>query len=205
MSLIVWNHPEGKEIYSLDEFIELFDLNDISSQGPRFDLKKLDWVNGQWVRGMLDIVLAERIVAYSKHSKDEILRVLPLVKDRLNLLSEFDNLVEIFFAENLVEISGVDELRANLLGKHKDKELSKRMLQRALEELEHVESWNHEVLEKLMRGVLEEEGWKIGEFFMALRVGVTGRTATPPLFETMQALGKDLSLNRMREALALLD
>ncbi len=208
LSNIVWNHPEGKEIYDLDEFTRLFEVEKITSQGARFDLKKLDWVNGQWVRNMLDIELVSRLTThdevagtpYSKYSPEEIERVLPLVKDRLNLLSGFDDLVTIFYEDIEKIIESPEQWKLQLLGKHSDFDLTTKMLERALGVLEKTETWTHTVLEELMRGVLADEAWEIGDFFMVLRVAVTGRSATPPLFETMEVLGREVSLERIRKA-----
>ncbi len=233
LSNIVWNNPEGKEIYNFDEFIRLFEVKDVTSQGAKFDLKKLDWVNGQWVRNMLDIELTKRLtahdekeVAYSKYRKEQIALVLPLVKDRINLLSEFDDLVLFFFEEieavlkndlrkKNVEIDSVehdfsdrelaDYWRALLLGKNKDASLSLKMIEKALDIFQITESWEHTLLEKLMRELLTINEWKIGDFFMVLRVAVTGRSATPPLFETMEILGREVCLKRLTAALKVIN
>ncbi|MDQ3098737.1 MAG: glutamate--tRNA ligase [bacterium] len=212
MTNIVWKHPENKEIYSFVEFMQLFEIKDVTSQGPRFDLKKLDWVNGQWVRNIEDAELIKRLTeidevvekSHSKYSAEQISSVLPLVKDRLNLLSGFDDLALFFFEDVEKVIESQEQWKTLLLGKRNDIDLTREMLMKAIDVLTISETWTHDVLESLMRGVLESEGWKIGEFFMVLRVGVTGRSATPPLFETMEVLGKDLCLDRLNKALQIL-
>lgn len=210
LSNIVWNHPEGKEIYSFDEFTELFEVKNVTSQGARFDLKKLDWVNGQWIRSMRDEEIVNRLITpnelgkkYSKYSAKQIGRVLPLVKDRLNLLSGFDDLVVFFFEDLNSVIESNDQWKQLLLGKPKDADLTRRMLERSIVSLEKCDIWEHDILEKAMRDILDDEDWKIGEFFMVLRVAVTGRSATPPLFETMSVLGKDVCLDRIKRAYSL--
>jgi glutamyl-tRNA synthetase len=219
LSNIVWNHPEGKEIYAIDEFTRLFEIQSVTSQGARFDLKKLDWVNGQWIRSMQDSALAARIVGYSTHSYDDILRVLPLVKDRVGVLSDFDPLALFFFTDGVIPVVREDMLKKDstsvasdseirshfkqmLLGKVQDVELVQKMLKRALDEFSVTSSWEHRILEELMRGVVGAENWKAGDFFMSLRVAVTGRTATPPLFESMELIGKDECLRRITFALS---
>ncbi len=232
LSNIVWNNPEGKEIYSFEEFMRLFEIKDVTSQGAKFDLKKLDWVNGQWVRSLSDSELIRRLTekddvgnTYSRYTHQQILPVLPLVKERINLLAEFDDLVRFFFEEvdqvlksdlkrkavaagtldtNPTDQEASDHWKTLLLGKPKDAELTRRMLEKAHDVLSVTETWNHDILEGLMRGVLESEQWKIGDFFMVLRVAVTGRSATPPLFETMETLGKKVCLERLAMAIKVM-
>jgi glutamyl-tRNA synthetase len=199
MSLIVWNHPEKKEIYGLDEFVKLFEISGITSQGPRFDLAKLDWVNGQWIRTMLsEDDLIGRIKEYSQYSEEQIRKVLPLVKERLVRLDEFDGLVAFFFND----VENYDA--ALLIPKNKNADEVKEVLPTIMERLDGVSTWTHDELESVLRGVVEEKGWKVGELFMIVRVGVTGRTATPPLFETMEIIGKSECLTRLRNSLSLL-
>ncbi len=198
MSLIVWNHPEKKEIYGLDEFVNLFEISGITSQGPRFDLAKLDWVNGQWIRTMLtDSDLIQRIKAYSKYSVEQIERVLPLVKERLVRLDEFDELVAFFFND----VEAYDS--SLLIPKNKSAADVKDVLPTIIERLDVMSTWTHADLESALRGIVEEKGWKVGELFMVVRVAVTGRTATPPLFETMEVIGKPECLVRLRNSLSL--
>jgi glutamyl-tRNA synthetase len=200
MSHIVWNHPENKEIYDLAEFIQKFDISGISSQGPRFDLAKLDWVNGQWIRNMLsEKELSLRIKTFSKYSTEQIKNVLVLVKERLVRLNQFDELVSFFFEE--VE----DYDKSLLVPKTKDNNQTVEVLKKAVLKLESVEKWNHAEVEAPLRALVEESGWKVGELFMTLRVAVTGRSATPPLFETMEVLGKDVCLKRIQFAICYLE
>jgi glutamyl-tRNA synthetase len=223
MSLIVWNHPEGKEIYSLDEFIRLFEIADITSQGPRFDLKKLDWVNGEYIRAMNNNELISRLKPYSKYSEGQIRSVIDLIKERLVKLSDFDSYV-LFFFEKIPTVlktdleqlitegrasfeKGVDDyFKSMLLGRVKSESEVAAMLGLAQESLQLIDSenWSHSLLEQDMRGLLEREGWKIGDFFMVLRVALTGRTATPPLFESMEVIGKHETIQRIQDAIKLL-
>ncbi|MDQ3239336.1 MAG: glutamate--tRNA ligase family protein, partial [bacterium] len=228
MSGIVWNHPEGKEIYSLDEFIALFEVKDIASQGPRFDLKKLDWVNGEYIRAMGNVELIARLVGngcedkgYTQYSKDQVALVLDLVKERLVKLSDFDDYVKFFFEdindvlkfdiEKLHEsgrianrIGEMEYYKSLLLVKVKDEEVATQMIRSAVDVFLGVEDWKSEKIEEKMRVSLEENNWKIGDFFMVLRVGVTGRSATPPLFESMEIIGKEICISRLQNALKVL-
>lgn len=202
MSLIVWKNPEGKEVYGLDEFTRLFEISAISSQGPRFDLAKLDWVNGHWIRTMTnDQDLALRLTGkiggkvYTKYIDNDLSKILPLVKERLVRLSDFDELVSFFFED----ISGYDPKL--LIVKTRSTEETKNILNLVHKNLEKVTDWKHSEIEAPLRLLVETSGWKVGELFMAIRVAMTGRTATPPLFETMEVLGRDLCLERVEFAI----
>jgi glutamyl-tRNA synthetase len=94
LSNIVWRHPEGKEIYALEEFIARFDIGQITSQAPRFDLKKLDWINSQYIKSASDDRLMDLLTAFDPNLKKRspvlLLKIIPLVKERMRILSEFD-------------------------------------------------------------------------------------------------------------------
>jgi glutamyl-tRNA synthetase len=220
LSNIVWNHPEGKEIYSFEEFTRLFEIKDVTSQGPKFDLKKLDWMNGEYIRTVLsEDQLIERVRLYSQYSQTQIKLVLPLVRERLVMLSEFDSLVRFFF-EDLSVVLKEDYLAAKgseasdqecldywkslLLPKHHDAEETKKVLTEIRGSLDAVAEWNKEAIESVLRGLVERTGWKVGELFMLVRVSVTGRTATPPLFEMMELIDSKVILERIDKAIQIL-
>src|SRR3989344_5004498 len=99
LSNIVWNHPDGKEIYPRDEFIKLFEISDLQNKGARFDLQKLDWMNGEYIRAMSDEELAKRLQEFlvDHPAKDKILEVVPLIKERIKKLSDFVPLTNFFW------------------------------------------------------------------------------------------------------------
>jgi len=216
LSNIVWNNPEGKEIYSLQEFIRLFEIKDITSQGPKFDLKKLDWMNGEYIRNVVDEKdLVGRISHYSKYSQTDIARVLPLVRERLVTLSEFDDLVKFFFEDLAVvlvsdfekaqgRVGSEEEVLAAwkkmLIPKNKSVEDAKSVMSLVKLSLESVDAWTHDQLETPLRDLVEKSGWKVGELFMMIRVAVTGRSATPPLFESIEIIGAEATLSRIQSA-----
>src|SRR5690606_3778015 len=90
MSQLGWSHPEGKEIYSIDEMIATFSWDRVPKTGSVFSWDKLDWFNGQYIRAMSVKELSVRLEEYSRHDRAEIERLLPLIHDRLTVLSEFD-------------------------------------------------------------------------------------------------------------------
>jgi glutamyl-tRNA synthetase len=185
LSNIVWNHPEGKEIYSLEEFITLFDVTRITSQAPRFDLKKLDWVNGQYIRAMSDGELQKRITEFDERVRavdaDIVTRTIPLVKERMHILSDYWLLTGFLFEKpDALE----QPLQSNIMTG----------LGAALAPLHN---WTHEDMEQSIRMLAETKGWKAKDAFMQLRLAVTGKTVGPPLLESLEILGKAETLRRL--------
>ncbi|MGA2284806.1 MAG: glutamate--tRNA ligase, partial [Dehalococcoidia bacterium] len=139
-----------------------------------------------------------------------VARIVPLVQERIKRLDEAVALTAFFFVEGPLEYPG--EL---LLGKRPDgrpygrfagkPEEAAQALATAIKRVEGVDDWRHDALEGVLRPLAEELGLKAGDLFMLIRVAVTGQTATPPLFETMEVLGRERSLARLRDALARLE
>ncbi len=184
LSNIVWNHPEGKEIYDLDEFIKRFDVEKITSQGPRFDLKKLDWVNGQYIRALTDDALQTRVSEFdervSRADAKLVAKTMPLVKERMHVLSDYWSLASFFFTKP-------DSFETPL---------RKDMLSGLYETLTPVD-WKHEPMEQSIRQLAEKNSWKPKDVFMQLRLAVTGKTVGPPLLESLEILGKEETLIRL--------
>lgn len=188
-----WSHPEGKEIYDVDEMIAKFSWDRVPKTGSIFDFDKLQWFNGQYIRAMSDEEVALRLRDYSTHVYEDILRVLPLVKDRLVLLNEFDDLVAYLFEE-------LDYDKSQLIPKNQTAESTRLALAEAVQTLNDLGDWGQESWEAAIRQLAEKLGWKAGELFMTLRVAITFSTASPPLRESMVLLGREPSLARIQAA-----
>jgi glutamyl-tRNA synthetase len=190
-----WSHPEGKDIYSVDEMIELFSWDRVPKTGSIFDFDKLQWFNGQYIRALSNEQLAMRLLEYSTHAKAEIKRVLPLVHDRLVLLSEFDELAAFVFEELEYEVD-------LLVTKGKTIDETRDAIAQAADVLSKLEQpWTQEPWEAAIRGLAEKLGWKAGDLFMTLRVAVTFSKQSPPLLESMRVIGETKSLQRVQAAM----
>jgi len=194
LCLLGWSHPQEKEIFSLSEFIKYFKLQDLSSVGPVFDLRKLDWMNGVYIRQKSDQALVQLIKPFAPRGMSDTLikQTIPLVKERMRKLAEYPDLVDFLVKEPKVE-------QKLLIKKGADKETIKKQLKISLASLEKVRSWQAAVLEKLLRGLAEKYEWHRGKYLMMLRICLTGRTVTPPLFETMALLGREKTLRRIEK------
>jgi glutamyl-tRNA synthetase len=184
LSNIVWNHPEGKEIYPLAEFIKNFDITQITSQAPRFNLKKLEWVNGTYIRNKTDEELVKLLREFDKKIEaldvKLMIKIMPLIKERMRTLSDFWPLAGFFFGrptefEQLFVSDHIAVLKTALSGSE----------------------WNHASMEDAVRTHAEQAGFKARDVFMELRMAVTGRTIGPPLLEALEILGKEETLARL--------
>ncbi|MFH2085737.1 MAG: glutamate--tRNA ligase [bacterium] len=193
IALMGWSHPEKKEIFTLDEFLRLFTLNRITLTAPVYDLEKLNWINGQYIRSMSDSELLERLKPFlsSDCSPTLATQILPLIKERLVTLKDFESLTDFFYRDVKVD--------PTLLTKKSTIEEVKSQLTATNTSLSSIEDkdWTSENIEQKVRSLAETNGWKPGQYFMLLRVAVTGKTATPPLFETMTVLGREKCLSRL--------
>ena len=201
LALMGWAISADREEFSLQEFIASFDIKDITLGGPVFDLEKLTWMNGKYLRKMaVGDVLAR--LRQTVLSDEYLLRVLPLAHERVDKLEDFVDYARFFFVG---EVAYDSEAREKLVAKKRTAAETAGALGRLLEErLDPLLDWNAAGLEAVMRAFAEEIAWKPGDLFMPVRIGVTGKAATPPLFETMEVLGREVCRRRLRRAIEVL-
>ncbi|MEE8422817.1 MAG: glutamate--tRNA ligase [Dehalococcoidia bacterium] len=207
---------DGKtEIVSRELLLEVFDIHDLGVSPASFDTTKLEWMNGVYLREMPERQLSELFATrLERDLPADVARPLdrafveeltPLVRERVKLLSELAPMVDFFFA---TEITTPDA--DALLGKRyrKRPEAAQRALAataRAIEALEDVSGWSAELVESRLRELAEELEEKPGDLFMLCRLAVTGKAVTPPLFETMEIVGAERCVERLRAAESVLD
>jgi len=192
----VWNHPKGEEVFGMEELIEHFDLADMHITGPIVDLDKLKWLNGQWIRRMGDNELLERMEPFvpSGLARDKLEKIWPLVKERIEKLSDIEELTDYLVEMPELDVKAV--LRESKVNAVKTAEY----LGQVIEALETVDSWSVSQLEKRLHQLQEETGWKPRPAFMTIRLAATGRSATPPLFDTLEVIGKTETIKRLAHA-----
>ncbi len=207
MALLGWTPPSGKEILSLSEMIKEFDLSDVNSANPIFDITKLEWMNGEYIRKTGDSNLKHKIRDYlmdissgalkSEHpSEEEIGKVVPLIKDRIKTLSDFVPLTDFLWEKPEHDMEIFKKLAVKNPGE---------ALLKIAEKLAKLEKpWNSELFEKTFRELAEGLGMKAGDIFQLIRVAVSGQTVTPPLFESIKILGEEEVLRRIKEAVEFL-
>jgi len=211
LALLGWSTGTEEEVLTIDEIVERFDLADVHKAGAVFDRERLEWLNGQWIRRLDPDELIDRLRPFvaaelaagriDRMPEDEELRaLLPIITERLPTLGAIGDLVGFLW---------VDELEIDpetLVPKRWDAATTLAGLTEARRTIADVGALAFEAdeLEPPLRALAEANGWKAGDLFMAIRVALTGRTATPPLFDTMVALGRDRTLERLDRAIELL-
>lgn len=191
--LLGWAPKDNREMFTLDEFVKTFDINGFQVANPVFRTEKLDWFNGQYIRLKADNELVQLLAPYVP-DKDEGLKlkkIMPLVKDRITKLSDFEALAGFFYMRPNPD--------AGLFLSQ-----SKQHLESALAIIDKRE-FEVDVLNADFKSEIQKMGYKTGDFFMSLRIAITGSKQTPPITESMMILGKDESKKRLQYALQLLD
>ena len=211
-ALLGWSTGSEEEVLSLDELAARFDIEHVQKGGARFDRERLVWLNGQWIRRLPPDELIDRLRPFLQAdlaagrierlpSDDELRALLPVVQERLPTLAAIGDLIGFLFVERVQVDPSV------LVPKRWDASTAAEALRAARRAIAAVGevSFEADELEPALRALAEEQGWKVGDLFMAIRVAVTGRTATPPLFDTLVALGPDRTLDRLDAAIELLE
>ncbi len=205
LALLGWSPGDDRENISMKELTELFTVEKVHSSPARFDMKKLEAINGDKIRALPLDEFATWTIPFLKKadviagSEDEIalvMKALPLIQERIVKLDEAPALLKFLFVKNFA----VDPEAAPKISDAAAKDI----LKRSLKDLESLDSWSHESIEAALRtSLIEELGLKPRIAFTALRIATTGSTISPPLFESMELLGKQACLERITAALAL--
>jgi glutamyl-tRNA synthetase len=211
LALIGWSLDDKTDVISRRMFIDNFSLERVVKNPGVFNVEKLTWLNGVYIRehmperDLVDVFAAwlERGLPASVArplDRDLVARISPLVRERIKVLTEVVEYCDFFFVDD-VRVD-VDEL----LGKPwaSKREAARDALGLVLRTLKANEDWSHEALESSMRSLAEETGVKAGDLFSLVRVAVTGKRVTPPLFESMEILGKERCVARIDAAAELL-
>ena len=211
LALLGWSSGSEEEIFALDQLAERFSLERVQSGGAVFDRERLEWLNGQWIRRLSDEELVERALPFLANSvetrlagsaagrvpgAEDLRPLMPMVRERMATLAGVGEMLDFLF---------VDELRVEpdmLVPKRWDAPTTASALTAARHVIAEVGrvSFEADELEAALRQLADERGWKAGDLFMAIRVAVTGKTATPPLFDTLVALGYERTLDRLDKA-----
>jgi glutamyl-tRNA synthetase len=221
LGLMVWKPNETQEIFSLEEMINKFEWREMNITGPIFDVKKLDWLNGKYLRQLSSEELTSQFSSWlawvqekgvdqensakvaqlsewQSQNSEMFKQALLLSVERARKFIELFELMQFYF---------VDELtyeQAELLQKQQPSLMSQ-ALSLVAERLAKLEKYNQENWEKTIREIADETGLTHKKLFMSLRTAITAEKFTPPLYEVMEVLGKEVSFNRIRQAINYLN
>ena len=207
MALLGWSYEGDQEFFSLDDLLRNFDMGRVSKKPASFDPNKLDWMNAQWLKRLDVPERTERVIPFLRaeglvpdeltpEDRSHLERIVELIDDRLKVLADIGDLGGFFLARDVdydnIAVSkvlakpGADEI---LVGLHRI--------------LSECPDFQPETLEGAMRKFAEDAGLSLGKVVQPLRVALTGRTASPGIFETLSLLGREVSLARIDGARAL--
>ncbi len=204
LALLGWSLDDRTEVMSVDELTRAFSLERVSRSGAMFDAKKLEWMNGHYIRQTPPGDLADALLDYWRAfpakgiapppEREQVVRIVPLVRERLKTLRDAAPLIGFFFQD------GVEYEAAELVQRKMDAAGTKVALSRAHDALAGLDSFDEESIESALRELAGELDLKVGQLLGSIRVATTGLKVAPPLFGTLEILGRERSLAAIIEA-----
>ena len=205
LALLGWSPGDDRENVTMKELCELFTVEKVNSSPARFDMKKLEAINGDKIRALaiedflswvLPFLIKAGVISGTPDEIELVKRALPIIQERIIMFSEVPAMLNFLFVQELT-------IESESLPKIKDAD-AKVILKRSLKELAPISDWTHTTIEAVLRtSLIDEMGLKPRVAFGAVRIATTGGAVSPPLFESMELLGKEASLARISAALAL--
>ena len=201
LALLGWSPGDDRENLTLKELTELFTIERVNSNPARFDMKKLENINGDKIRALtlddfyqwsLPFLQKAKVVATPITNEQEsvVRQALPIIQERLIKLSEIPGMLAFLFTEKV-------DLDPDSVAKYLDGD-AKGIISKAIEVLTPLSTWSHEAIDGALRAALiEQMGLKPRLAFSAIRVAITGSHISPPLFESMEILGRERVLARL--------
>ena len=208
LALLGWSLDDHSEIFTTDELIESFDLARVSKSDAVFDRAKLDWLNGQHIRRSDDKRLTGALARFWQDDppefdvepdKGRVGDVVPLVRERLKTLQDAAPLVKFLFSEEVPLEPG------QLVQRGMDAEGTVVALQEARDGLAALDGFDTQAIEDLLRPMAKDLDIKVGQLLGSLRAAVTGQKVSPPLFESLEVLGRETTVSRIEDAIAALE
>jgi len=208
LALLGWSLDDRTELLSREELIEHFSLDRVGKTGAIFNKEKLEWMNGVYLRRLSLTEFVDQAMPFLDRNLPEsvtrpldegyVSQVLELIQERAKTLADIPQLADFFFVD-VPQYEATLFLKGGLDGKAKTE-----VITIAWQKLEKLAAWDAATLEGVLRSLAAESNLRTGELFGLLRIAITGRTAAPPLFQTMAVLGKERCLKRLGVTLQML-
>ncbi len=193
LALMGWSMPDEQEIFSVAEMTEQFDIDRISTRGPVFDLAKLDWMNGQYIRALSTDAFMDRVADWALN-RDNLAVLAPLVQQRTGRFADILAQVDYLLGDRVPLVA------AGFAHKTLSADDCKRIIHHAGCRLEEISDWRRDALYESLRSLADAMNLKMRDFLGPLFVAVSGRAVSLPLFDSMAYLGRDLVRVRLRSA-----
>lgn len=198
LGLMGFSMPDGREQFSLDEMVRAFDLERVSLGSPVFDLAKLRWLNGQWIRSLSKDEFEERVQGWLLN-RDYLSQITPLIQERVETLAELAPLADYLLGDP------AKLTRDALAHKTLSPDEVKKVLQFSLWHLEPlIDRWQRGELQDALNALASRMGLRIRDLLAPIFVAISGRSVTLPLFDSLEILGSDLTRARIRDAIDVL-
>ncbi len=199
-----WAFGEDREIFTVNEVLPRFELENINPAGSRLPYDKLEWLNGVYIREMDSAELARRVRPYLEAAgyevDDERLhKAVPIIQERIKTLSEAIDYIAFIF-RGTITIDSADDI----IQRKMDAEGTIKIIDAVVETLENLPDFEPDTQEKALRALAKEIGFKAGQVFGTIRTATTGQRVAPPLFETNEILGRELVIERLKAARQML-
>jgi len=193
-----WSMPDESEKFSLQQMVDNFDIQRVSLGGPIFDVEKLKWLNGMWIREDLDQQqLAQRLIEWA-FNEDNLNKVLPHAQKRMETLSDFAPLASFLVSGSLpLTEASFDSLKG-------EREEVVKGLQFALWKMEALQHWSRDNIWNELKGTADAQEVKVKDFLAPLFIAISGSAASFSVVDSMELLGPDMSRARLREAINIL-
>ncbi len=198
LGLMAFSFEDAREIFTLEDFVQNFKLERVSLGGPVFDLQKLLWLNGRYLREKRTDAQIVQYLQDQLFSTEYLSQIVPLVKERVEKSEDFVAYADFFFAGSVLVSP------ENYLMKDVERKRTIELYEFLIEKLEALRPFDATHIDSALRAFCLEHALKSRDLFMPVRLMVTGKKATPPLFETMAVLGRERCRTRMRSALQAL-
>ena len=204
LTMLGWSLDDKTELFSAKELIESFSIDRVSKSGAIFNNDKLDWMNGHYIREMSVDELADALLDFWRDypspeiptlpSRELALKIAPMVQERLKTLRDAAPLVAFLFKEE------IDYGTEELIQRRMDADSTLRCLRAAVDGLAGLDSFDTESIEGMLRDMVKDLDVKAGQLFGSLRVATTGQRIAPPLFESLEVLGRERSIELVSAA-----
>jgi glutamyl-tRNA synthetase len=199
-----WSYDDRTEFFEMSDLISKFSLAKLNASPAAVNFSKLDHFNGLHIRSLSEDELSAKLLPYFHAANlsvndDQLLRVVPLIQERIRTLDEAVTMAGFLFRD------GVRPDPQELIGKNMTASDSAEAIRRSVEVVQEFGQLETDRLEFALRELAEALNLKVGQLFGILRIAVTGQRVSPPLIETMELLGKELVLERLQNARALLE
>ena len=204
ISLMGWSYDDHTEFFTLQDLVEKFSLEHLNPSPAAINFSKLDHFNGLHIRSFSDAVFTSRVIPYFENAglpvdQKILVKIAPILKERIATLDDVVDMAGFFFRDDVnVDVN-------DLIGKNLTADQTRTILKDSYGILAEISNMLPELTEPPMRGYVEKSGFSAGQVFGVLRVAVTGQKVSPPLFESMEIIGREKVLQRIKVAIELLN